>query len=261
MKRQEKDKEQETKNEASEKETKLGERVIKEDEGWECFMKYKEINTQMLQREHWKCDHGSDNKQVPLSRAISAKSDDERQTEVWGSCSILLFQPLSLAALGPHQHLAWDLYRAHCTHPTVASVALKFQPWDFFIFFFNHITALPGWQWNGWVAKTSQNIQVFCLIRGQGLGEGGNSQPTMKQGHKLWTNIQVPWKTWRTTSILTALFFFQKPITLYNSDLFHKSPNPAQTCRFLCEYTGGVRKREEGGRIMLSDNFIFRFFT
>lgn len=46
-------------------------------------MKYKEINTQMLQREHWKCDHGFNNKQVLSSRAISAKSEDEGQTEVW----------------------------------------------------------------------------------------------------------------------------------------------------------------------------------
>lgn len=59
----------------------------------------------------------------------------------------------------------------------------------------------------------------------------------------------------KLTSILTAPSFFQKPITLYNSGLFCKSPNPAQTHHFLCEYTRG--KREEVGRIILSDNLIF----
>lgn len=167
----------------------------------------------------------------------------------WGDCSSLLFQPLCLLPLA-HTHIWRGLVQSPL-HIIRGGQSCSEVP---ALGLFQHIPALPGWQWPGWVANTSQNMQVFCLIRRQGLREGESHLPTIKHGHKLWSNIQVPWKKLRTTfSILTAPSFFQKHITLYNSHVFPESPNAAQTCHFLHEHARG----SGGGR----RDYAFKHFN
>lgn len=100
------------------------------------------------------------------------------------------------------------------------------------------------------VASTFQNLQVFCLIRAGRREQSAN----YKTGHKLWTYIQMPQRECSTASfILTAPSFFQEPVTLYNSDSFPSIAQPSRNMPFP-EYPGGVRKRGQGGRVVLSDD-------